>query len=156
MTKKTSRFFMDKADPRTWRALNSFGHAVSEAAEQAGVDRGVLELMYVRISQLNGCVYCLDMHSRAAVAAGIPQDLLAFLPAWRDTAAFNDVERASLTIGETATELPEVEQRKANLAWAREILGDAAFGAIEWAAVAMNAYNRVSILSEHPAKNPRP
>ena len=49
-----------------------------------------------------------------------------------------------------------MDRRKANLAWAREILGDAAFGAIEWAAVAMNAYNRVSILSEHPAKNPRP
>ena len=151
MTQKKGRFFLDKSNPRVWRALNSFGHAANEAAAEAGIDRGLLELMFVRISQLNGCVYCLDLHSREAVAAGIPQELLAFLPAWRDTRAFTDVERALLTIGEAATELPDVETRKENLAWAREILGDAAFGA-----AAMNAYNRVSILSEHPAKNPRP
>ncbi len=156
MTTKKGRFFLDKSNPRVWRALNSFGHAANEAAADAGIDRGLLELMFVRISQLNGCVYCLDLHSRAAVAAGIPQELLAFLPAWQDTKAFTDQERAALTIGEAATELPDVKTRKENLAWARDILGDAAFGALEWTAVAMNAYNRVSILSEHPAKNPRP
>lgn len=154
MNAKPGRFFLDKSNPHIWRALNGFGLAVNQAAEKAGVDRGMLELMYVRISQINGCVYCLDVHSKAAVKAGIPAELLTFLPAWRDTTAFNDTERAFLAVGEAATELPEPEQRRAALAWARDTLGDEAFGVVQWAAIGMNSYNRVSILSEHPVKDP--
>lgn len=155
MSEKRGRYFLDKANPPVWRALNGFGAAVSKAAEEAGVSRSVLELMYVRISQINGCAYCLDLHSRQAVEAGIPQDLLAFVPAWQETGAFTDEERAALALGEVVTELPEINQRRVITEWAREILGDAAFGVIEWAAISMNTYNRVSIMSEHPARNPR-
>ncbi len=155
MTQVTGRFFLDKSNPKIWRALNGFGLAVNQAADEAGVDRALLELMYVRISQINGCVYCLDVHSRAAVKAGVPADLLAHIPSWREAAAFSDQERAAFSIGEAVTELPTVDARKELLAYARQILGDDAFAVVEWAAIAMNTYNRVSIVSEHPARNPR-
>lgn len=150
-----SRYFLDKSSPRVWKALNSFGFAVSQQAEETGVDRAVLELMYVRISQLNGCVYCLDLHTRRALEVGVPAGLVAQLPAWQESKAFTDIERAALAIGEVTTLLPEHAERRGRLRAARETLGDDAFGAVEWAAITMNAYNRVSILSEHPAKNPR-
>lgn len=155
MNEKPNRFFLDKSNPRVWRALYKVATAVNEDAEKAGVSRALLELMYVRISQLNGCAYCLDLHSRLAVKAGLPQELLAFVPAWQETGVFSDEERAVLMVGEVVTELPEINERRALLDWARAILGDTDFGVIEWAAITMNAYNRVSVLSEHPAPDPR-
>lgn len=155
MTDQTKRFFLDKSNPHVWRGLNSFGLTINQAADEAGLERSVLELMYVRISQINGCLFCLDTHSKKAMKEGIPAELLALVPAWEESTAFTAVERAALCIGEVATELPPPEQRQAALAQAREVLGDAAFGAVQWAAIAMNAYNRVSILSEHPVKDPR-
>ena len=150
-----SRFFLDKADPRAWKALNSFAFAVAQSAEAAGVGPEVLELMYVRISALNGCIFCLELHTRKAIQAGVPAGLLGLLPVWEESVAFNDVERAALAIGDAVTLLPEASERREALVAARATLGDAAFGAVEWAAIAMNTFNRVSIVSEHPAKNPR-
>lgn len=156
MTQNRSRFFLDKSDPKIWRAYNSMAAVITQTLEEVGVSRATAELMYVRISQINGCVFCLDVHSRQAVAAGLPADLLAFVPAWQETGAFTEQERAALAIGEVVTELPDINQRRATLDWARQVVGDEAFGALQWAAISMNGYNRISILSEHPAKNPRP
>ena len=139
-----------------WRALNGVGLAVTEAAEQAGIDRGTLELMYVRISQINGCTFCLDMHTRRALDAGLPATILAQLPAWNESSVFDDAERAALAIGEAATTLPEPTERRTMLDRAREVVGDERFSILEWAAITMNAFNRVSILSEHPVRRPRP
>lgn len=145
--------YLDKADPRSWKALNSLALATSQAAEAAGVERETLELMNVLISQLNRCSFCLDMHTRRALEAGTSIARLAQLPAWRDSAVFDENQRAALAIGEAATVLAESDDRRAELGMARRALGNEAFTAIEWAAVVMNAYNRVSVLSEHPVED---
>ncbi len=145
-------FFLDKSDPGTWQALNEVARAVRTAAEDAGISRAVTELVGVRISQLNGCAYCLDLHTRLAVKAGASHQQLAVLPAWREAAVFSDLERAGLAIGESATVLPQDESRLTELAAARAALTDAQYSALQWAAVAMNAFNRVSILSRHPVR----
>ncbi|GAA4284018.1 carboxymuconolactone decarboxylase family protein [Brevibacterium daeguense] len=144
--------FLDKSDPSSWKALNGLSLAVGRAAESAGIERETLELMYVLISQLNRCAYCLDMHTRRALESGADPLKLAQLPAWHESAVFTEVECAALAIGEVTTTLPAVEDRQAALAIARATLGDQAFTALEWAALTMNAYNRVSILSEHPVR----
>lgn len=146
-------FYLDKADPQTWKSFGTWSARVSEATREAGVHPAVLELMCVRISQLNACSYCLDVHVRKAVAAGITDQQLAVLPAWREAGElFDDVERAALTIGEAATELPDPAVRVAELARARESLTDAQYSALQWAAIRMNVSNRVSILSQHPVR----
>lgn len=155
MSEHSHRFFLDKANPRVWKALNSYAFTVNQAAEEAGVQRHVLELMYVRISQINGCLYCMELHSRLALKAGVPAELLAQLPAWEESAAFTEEERAFLGVGEAVTLLPSAEQRRQVLGAARQTLGDEAFAVAEWAAITMNTFNRVSIVSEHPAKDPR-
>lgn len=147
---ETNRFFLDKSDPDTWRALNGLAVKVQGAAEAANVPRAVLELLNVRVSQLNGCAYCLDMHSRYAVDAGVSSQKLAVLPAWRETDLFTALEQAALMIGETVTALPEEEARQAELQAARGSLTDDQYSALQWAAVAINAFNRVSIMSRHP------
>lgn len=142
--------FLDRSDPQSWKALNGLALAVSAACEAAGVDRQTVELMNVRISQINGCSFCLDMHTRKAEEAGATTQRLAQLPAWSESTLFDVVECAVLHVAEVTTRLPDPEERRAALASAHDTLGDEAFTAVEWAAVTMNAFNRVSILSEHP------
>lgn len=137
--------FLDRSDPDVWKALNGL-------AETVGLERQTIELMNVRISQINGCAFCLDMHTRMASEAGATPQRLAQLPVWSGSPLFDVVECAVLHVAEVATRLPDPEERSAALTAARDTLGDEAFTAVEWAAITMNAFNRVSILSEHPVR----
>lgn len=74
------------------------------------------------------------------------------LPAWRDTNIFSEREKALLAIAEAGTVLPQSEEHRADLVGAQRVLGDETFAAAGWATVAINAFNRVSILSEHPVR----
>jgi AhpD family alkylhydroperoxidase len=66
----TGSIFLDKEHPAAWRALNGLGLKAKEAADEAGLDRTLIELLNVRISQINGCAYCLDLHVGDAVKNG--------------------------------------------------------------------------------------
>ena len=144
--------YLDKANPHVWKALNSVALHVRRATDAAGVPRSVVELMDVRASQVNGCAYCLDVHVRQALKAGVTAQRLAVLSAWRDTSLFSALERAALLIVEAVTNLPDEEERSAEIARARDLLTDAQYSALTWAAIAINAFNRVSILSRHPVQ----
>lgn len=144
--------FLDRSDPALWRALNGFSQKVGDAIDAAGIDRSALELLNVRISQLNGCAFCLDMHTRQALAEGATVQQLAQLSAWEDSTLFTETECAVLSVADATTLLPGPDERHVTLASARAVLGEQALTALEWAAINMNAYNRVSILSEHPVR----
>lgn len=147
--------FLDKAAPEAWDLLGEVRRAVAEQNESAGIARTTLELMYLRISQLNGCAFCVDLHHRRAVRAGAPDDQVAQLPVWRDSPSFDAVERAALLLGETVATLPEPVVRDRDLMVARDVLGEQAFAALEWSAVLMTTYNRLSVLSHHPVPGAR-
>ena len=152
----TEHLYLDKQHPALWKAISGLGLKVQEAAEQAGIGRGLLELLNVRISQINGCAYCLDLHVRKAGEAGETPQRLAVLPAWRETALFTDKERAALGLVESITELGDERTREQAEATARACLTAAEFSAVSWVAVTMNAFNRVSITSHHPVRRDRP
>jgi AhpD family alkylhydroperoxidase len=151
----TQHIFLDKQHPVVWRALNGLGLKVREAAEAAGIDRRIIELLYVRTSQINGCAYCLDMHVGDAVKVGETPQRLAVLPARRDTALFTAKERAALALTESITELPDHRTREDEEAYAREHLSADEFSAVSWLAITINAFNRVSIISHHPVRQER-
>lgn len=151
----TQHIFLDKQHPAVWRAINGLGLKVKEAAAEAGVDEKTVELLNVRISQINGCAYCLDVHVKDAVKAGETQQRLAVLPAWRDTALFTDKERAALALVESITELPAQQIREQEEGFARRCLSDEEFSVVSWIAISMNAFNRVSITSHHPVRRQR-
>ncbi|MHC6591730.1 carboxymuconolactone decarboxylase family protein [Arthrobacter sp. C152] len=152
----TEHLYLDKQHPDLWKAMSGLGLKVQEAAEEAGIGTGLVELLNVRISQINGCAYCLDLHVRKAAEAGESPQRLAVLPAWRDTALFTDKERASLALVESITALPDQQAREREEAFARECLSAEEFSAVSWLAVTMNAFNRVSITSHHPVRRNRP
>lgn len=151
----TEHIFLDKQHPALWRALNGLGLKVREASAAAGIDRKIIELLYVRISQINGCAYCLDLHVQDAVDNGETPQRLSVLQAWRDTALFTDKERAALALAESITELPDHRSREQEERYAREHLSADEFSVISWLAITMNAFNRVSITSHHPVPRDR-
>ncbi|WP_144794628.1 carboxymuconolactone decarboxylase family protein [Microbacterium paludicola] len=146
------RPYVDKSMPEAWQAALALSSAVRDGAAQRGVTPQESELIKVRASQLNGCAFCLDLHSREARQSGIPQQKLDMLPAWRETSLYGERERAVLAIAEASTRLPLTEESAADLEGALSVLGEDAFAAAEWVAIAINAFNRISILSEHPVR----
>lgn len=148
----TEHVFLDKQHPGVWRALNGLGLKARDAAAEAGIDRTTIELLNVRVSQVNGCAYCLDMHVRDAIEGGESPQRLAVLPAWRETSLFTGKERAALTLAESLTELPEHARRGREEAYARQHLSGEEFSAVSWLVISMNAFNRVSIASHHPVR----
>ena len=145
-------FYLDKANPKVWKALVAFRAAVHEATDAAGLPREAVELLSLRISQINRCTYCLDLHGRQAIEAGVPVRKLHLLPAWREAGMFTVLERAALDIAEAVTLLPDDDERVAVLAGARAELGEERYAALCWAATSMNAFNRLSIVSRHKIK----
>lgn len=146
------RPYLDKTAPDAWAAAGAYSQAIAKATSAGGLLTTEAELIKVRASQLNGCAFCLDLHSREARTAGVTQQQLDVLPAWRETELFTEREHAALAVAEAATQLPLSEEAKADLSGARLVLGDETFVAAEWVAATINLFNRISILSEHPVR----
>lgn len=146
------RPYLDKSAPDVWKAASAYSAAVAKEVERSGLTTQEAELIKVRASQLNACAFCLDLHAREARESGIPQQKLDLLPAWRESALYDERERAVIAIAEATTRLPLSEEAKAELFGARGLLGDDVFTAAEWVALTINMFNRISILSEHPVR----
>lgn len=146
------RPYLDKAAPQAWKAAGAYSQSIAKAAADGGLLATEGELIKVRASQLNGCAFCLDLHTNEAREAGVSQQQLDLLAAWRETSLFTERERAVLAVAEAATLLPLSEESQADLFGARTVLGDDTFVAAEWVAATINLFNRISILSEHPVR----
>ncbi|WUI68510.1 N-acetyltransferase [Nocardia sp. NBC_00403] len=144
--------WIDKQTPDAFRALNTVASAVRAAGAAAGLDRRLIELINVRVSQINGCAFCLDVHHRAAIAAGATERELAVLPAWRRTELFTPLECATLALAELTTTLPDQPTMEREYAFARKHLSDDQVSTVIWVATTIGAFNRVSIMSMHPVR----
>lgn len=121
--------------------------ALEEAVSKSGLDPLLLELLRTRVSQQNGCAFCLDMHQRAARGKGERQQRLDLLAAWRDAPGYAARERAALALAEALTQvagrgLPEEVWHEAARAFEPRELA-----AICFAIAAINGWNRLSIAS---------
>ncbi|MCX2162635.1 MULTISPECIES: carboxymuconolactone decarboxylase family protein [Corynebacterium] len=150
------RPYLDKSQPGTYKAIVEVSKEVRKASEAVGIDRALSELVNVRVSQINGCTACLSVHFPAARRAGVSQLKLDLLSAWRDSDVFTERERACLTIAEALTRPaggdltlsgPSLDSA---IAEAAQVLNEDELAAAQWAAIAINAFNRISIASAHP------
>ncbi|GHK03951.1 carboxymuconolactone decarboxylase family protein [Streptomyces sp. NPDC003753] len=147
------RIFIDKQSPAAYQALVRTSEAVRAVAAEAGLDRTLVELVNLRVSQINGCAYCLNVHTNAALRAGETPQRLGVLAAWRDTELFTPDERAALALAEATTNPADTTRQEAAYGTAREVLTDDQISAVIWVAVTINAFNRVSVMSGHPVRN---
>lgn len=140
---------LDRVQQAVYKQLVRTAVASREASTAAGLDEALLELVNVRVSQINGCAACLATHVPAARAAGVSAGRLDLLPAWRELDDFGDPERAALRLAETLTRLDDVDERAAALDAAAEHFDEEQLASLEWTIVLINAFNRVSIASHH-------
>src|SRR6201981_719333 len=89
------------------RAMAPLGQAATKELDKAEIDPKLRELVRIRASQLNGCAYCIDMHTKDARAAGETEQRIYALPAWRETPFFTARERAALAFTESVTQLAQ-------------------------------------------------
>ena len=97
------RLDFDAHAPAFARALAHLDNAATKQLDQVNFDHRLRELVRIRASQLNGCAYCIDMHTKDARAAGEAEHRLYALPAWRETPFFTERERAALAFTEDVT-----------------------------------------------------
>ena len=137
---------LGKLQPAVYRQLMTLDEEVAAALEKAAVPPLLVELVKVRVSQLNGCAFCLRLHSRTAVEKGETADRLAVLAAWWESQYFTDQERAALALAEQVTSLAVPERRS----WDDGSLTEEQASAVAWLATVMGAWNRVAITSHYP------
>ncbi|RVW07904.1 carboxymuconolactone decarboxylase family protein [Prescottella agglutinans] len=137
---------LSKQHPDIYKQLMGFSAEADAAIGAAGLDPLLGELVKIRVSQINGCAFCLRMHTRDAIAKGETSDRLAVLAAWWESQYFAPQERAALALAEQVTRLSVPEVRT----WDDTSLTDHQASAVSWLAVVMNAWNRVAITSHYP------
>jgi AhpD family alkylhydroperoxidase len=110
------------------------------------LEPALIELVLMRVSQINGCAYCLDMHSKDARAAGETEQRLYVLPAWRETTLFSEREQIALAWAEELTELASHEAvSDALYARAIEHFDEAELVDLTLLVVAINGFNRINV-----------
>ena len=148
MTRKAP--YLDKFYPEVYKSLTEVSKKLNILYPDVDLPKSLIELVAVRVSQINGCGTCLSIHVPAARKAGVPDNKLDALPAWRMVAEFTEQEKAALELAETLTLLPKDQDNSRAALPACEIFAEEQVAALEWSIIMINAFNSVSIASGHP------
>jgi|SRR5690554_5327173 len=135
------RLNYSKLEPAALRAMLELENYVADS----GLDPSLRELIKIRASQINGCAYCIDMHTKDARAAGETEQRIYALNAWRETPFFTDRERAALEWTEALTLIAEINISDQLYEATREHFTESEIIALNIAVIAINGWNRLAI-----------
>jgi AhpD family alkylhydroperoxidase len=131
-----------KVSPAAYHAMLQLETFVKKSSK---LERSLIELVKMRASQINGCAYCLDMHSKDARAEGETEQRLYALNAWRETPFYTDRERAALSWTEAVTQVSEGHVPDEVFEEARRSFTEEELVNLTMAVVAINGWNRLAI-----------
>ncbi|MEY9490679.1 AhpD family alkylhydroperoxidase [Streptomyces calvus] len=134
--------------------INSAGKAVSDS----GLPAATQELVKIRASQINGCGFCTDMHTKDAAAAGETSLRLNLVAVWREATVFTEAERAALELTEQGTRIADAAGGVTDEVWAnaaKHYDEDQLVALMSLIAI-INAYNRINVINQQPAGDYRP
>ena len=135
------RLDYNAAAPAGMKALGGVYGYVSQS-----LPRLLVNLVFLRISQINGCAYCIDMHSRDLTKDGLPQEKLVLVPVWHEAGdLFGEQEKAALRWAETVTRVAETAVPDAEFQAVRAVFSEKEVADLTIAIGLMNAYNRLAI-----------
>nr|WP_285498463.1 carboxymuconolactone decarboxylase family protein [Actinomadura sp. NBRC 104425] len=128
-------------------------YAAGSVLEASSLPKSVRELVMLRVSQINGCAMCIDMHTKEAAAAGEEAVRLHLVAAWREATVFSEAERAALALAEEGTRLADAGGGVSDETWARvrEHFDDDQTGTLIALVAMMNAANRMNVIVRTPA-----
>jgi AhpD family alkylhydroperoxidase len=143
----TPRINYVEASPGAFRALI----ALQTHVRRSGLDPMLEHLVYLRVSQINGCAYCVDMHDKDLRAGGETSERLALVAVWHDAHNFTPRERAALAWAEAVTRLGADAAPEALYEATRAEFGDAGLVELTLAIATINAWNRMNIAFRTPS-----
>ncbi|MFV0374410.1 carboxymuconolactone decarboxylase family protein [Microbacterium sp.] len=144
------RVHLSRSARVAYEALDVFSRTVGTFAAEAGIDDRLKELVLLYASQLNGCAYCVRLHTDRALKAGLTADELTQTATWRESGVFSARERAALELTERYVRIheggvpDEVYDRVGGVLTEPEYVG------VSWLLVSINAFNRVAIAGRYP------
>ncbi|MFF1285427.1 carboxymuconolactone decarboxylase family protein [Streptomyces sp. NPDC058299] len=134
---------------KLFKHFNAAGRVIGESALPAATQ----ELVKIRASQINGCAFCTDMHTKDADAAGESATRLHMVAVWREAKVFTDAERAALELAEQGTRIADAAGGVTDEAWANAAkhYDEDQLAALIALIAVINAYNRVNVIVRQPA-----
>ncbi len=149
----STRLHYATAAPGVFKAMLQ----LSEYARQSGLEESLLNLVDLRASQINGCAYCLDMHTKDARAAGESEQRLYLLPAWREARSFySEREQAALEWTEAVTLVAEGHVPDEVYERVRPHFTDEELANLTLAVITINSWNRLNVAFRTPAGTYKP
>jgi AhpD family alkylhydroperoxidase len=142
-------FFTDPTAGKIMKYLMSAGKALKASP----LPEATQELVALRVSQINGCAVCIDMHTKDAAAAGESALRLNLVAAWREATVFTEAERAALALAEAGTRVADAGEGVGDELWAlaAEHFDQEQLAALVILVSFMNMVNRANIISRQPA-----
>jgi AhpD family alkylhydroperoxidase len=137
----SNRKILKEADPEAFKTMMG----LEQYLDESSLTKTHAELIKIRVSQINGCSYCIDKHIADAIAAGESHRRIHVLSAWRETPFFSEEERAILALAEEMTVIPPHGISDKVYDRALELLGQKYFTEVMMGIIAINAWNRVGI-----------
>jgi AhpD family alkylhydroperoxidase len=131
--------------PSVSRAVNHLDNAVTQQLDAAEIDHRLRELVRIRASQINGCAYCVDMHTKDARAVGETEQRIYALPVWRETPFFSARERAALGFTESLTRLAETRVPAADFDDLATEFASEEIAALLGLILVINAWNAIGV-----------
>ncbi|WP_112244992.1 carboxymuconolactone decarboxylase family protein [Kribbella monticola] len=146
--------FADPAMGKTLKYLASAGRVAAEST----LPEATQELVRLRASQINGCGFCTDMHTKDAAAAGETQQRLNLVAAWREATVFTEAERAALELAEQGTRIADAAGGVTDEAWANAAkhFNEEELAALVSTIAIINAFNRLNVIIQQPAGDYQP
>ncbi|MFF8956831.1 carboxymuconolactone decarboxylase family protein [Streptomyces sp. NPDC014894] len=129
--------------------------AAGKAFRESELSAVTQELVSLRVSQINGCAVCIDMHTKEAAAAGETAVRLNLVAAWREATVFTEAERAALELAEEGTRVADAAGGVSEEVWARAAkhYDEEQLIALAMLVSFMNAVNRMNVIAQQPAGN---
>jgi AhpD family alkylhydroperoxidase len=129
------------------KAMSQLDKASVAQLDKAEIEPALRELIRIRASQLNGCAYCIDVHTKDALAIGESTQRIFALPIWRESPFFTERERAALAFTEAVTLVAQTHVPAAQFADVHEYFGLDEIGALLALIVTINAWNALAVTS---------
>lgn len=141
------RFEFQALAPAVTAAVRALRKAADDELASAGVDQGLIELIRLRASQLNGCAYCVGKHTAGAREAGVSGQRIDLLPVWADSPVYTAGERAAFALTESVTRLSETHAPEVVVNHALTVLGPKRTAAVLGLIVSVSAWNQIGVTS---------
>ncbi|WP_406433782.1 carboxymuconolactone decarboxylase family protein [Streptomyces sp. NBC_01589] len=147
-------YFGNPLAAKVLKHINSAGKAVSDSALPAVIQ----ELVKIRASQINGCGFCTDMHTKDAALVGETPQRLNLVAAWPEATVFTEAERAALELTEQGTRIADAAGGVADAVWANAAkhFDEEELVALISLIAVINAYNRINVINQQPAGDYQP